>query len=80
MGNQEFSEIATRIIADKRGLRRDQVYVVWLVKVLQNNKALLATTESDDMYYEITYDGDKEQFYVDDYKKEKNMTIKRTPW
>jgi len=75
MGNQEFSEIATRIIADKRGLRRDQVYVVWLVKVLQNNKALLATTESDGMYYEITYDGDKEQFYVDDYKKEKNEAI-----
>ena len=75
MGNQEFSEIATRIIADKRGLRRDQVYVVWLVKVLQNNKALLATTESDGMYYEITYDGDKERFYVDDYKKEKNEAI-----
>lgn len=76
MGNDIFSEIATRIIADKRGLRRDQIYVVWMVKVLKNNKAMLATTESDDMYYEITYDGEKEQFYVDDYKKEKNSAIK----
>lgn len=31
------------------------VYVVWNCKTLQNNKALLATTVPDGMYYEATW-------------------------
>ena len=41
---------------DKNGtITEDDVYVVWLCKTLQNNKALLSTTASDGMYYEITW-------------------------
>lgn len=47
----------------------EEVYVVWLTKVLQNNKALLGTTRPDGLYYEITYDGDKKIAYVDEYIK-----------
>lgn len=35
---------------------------VWLTKVLQNNKALLSSTLFDGMYYELTYNGDKNGF------------------
>ena len=49
------------------------VYVVWECKTLQNNKALLSTTLSDGMYYEVTYNGDKKQMYLDAYKKFENV-------
>lgn len=52
------------------------VYVVWNCKTLQNNKALLSTTLPDGMYYEITYNGDKDEFYFDAYKKFDNKCVK----
>ena len=51
----------------------DDVYVVWQCKTLQNSKALLSTTLSDGMYYEVTYNGDKKQMYLDAYKKFENV-------
>ena len=50
----------------------DNVYVVWLSKTLQNSKALLSTTLPDGMYYELTYNGDKNEIYFDAYKKIEN--------
>lgn len=46
----------------------DEVYVVWLVKVLQNNKCLIGTRDTVS-YFEVTYNGDKDEFYVDNYDK-----------
>ena len=54
-------------------MTKDDVYVVWLSKALQNNKALLSTNCSDGMYYEITYNGDKDEYYFDVYKKWENI-------
>lgn len=53
-----------------------EVFVVWNCKTLQNNKALLSTTLSDGMYYELTYNGDKKELYFDAYKKFENKCIK----
>lgn len=62
---------------DKNGtITADNVFVVWECKVLQNNKALLSTTVSDGMYYEFTWNGDKNEGYLDAYKKWKNVLIK----
>lgn len=52
------------------------IYIVWLSKVLQNNKALLSTTLPDGMYYEVTYNGDKQELYLDAYKKFENRCVK----
>lgn len=41
-------------------------------KTLQNAKALLSTNVSDGMYYELTYNGDKSELYLDAYKKWEN--------
>lgn len=54
----------------------DEVYVVWFAKTLQNWKALLSTTLPDGMYYEVTYNGDKGETYIDAYKKFDNVTVK----
>lgn len=52
------------------------VFVVWSCKTLQNNKALLSTTLHDGMYYELTYNGDKKELYLDAYKKWENVCLK----
>ena len=53
----------------------DEVYVVWFSKTLQNWKALISTTLPDGMYYEVTFNGDKEEIYLDAYKKFDNVCI-----
>ena len=53
----------------------DDVYIVWFCKTLQNWKALLSTTLPDGMYYEVTYNGDKKEAYLDAYKKFENKKI-----
>lgn len=59
-----------------RVISSTDVYVVWMVKVLQNNKALLSTNIPDTMYYEITYDGEKKRVYFDAYVKKTNKAEK----
>ena len=61
---------------DKKEITIDNVFVVWSCKTLQNNKALLSTTLFDGMYYECTYNGDKNELYFDAYKKWENRCIK----
>ena len=51
------------------------VYIVWKCKALQNWKFLLSTTLLDGMYYELTYNGDKQEWYLDAYKKFENRVI-----
>lgn len=54
----------------------DNVFVVWACKTLQNYKALLSTTVSGDgCYVEFTYNGDKQELYMDFYKKYSNTCI-----
>lgn len=61
---------------DNKKITKDDVYVVWFSKTLQNWKALLSTTVSDGMYYELTYNGDKKETYIDAYKKWENVCVK----
>lgn len=51
------------------------VYIVWQCKVLQNWKFLISTSLYDGMYYEVTYNGDKAEWYLDAYKKFENKVI-----
>ena len=53
-----------------------EVYVVWKCKTLQNWKYLLSTTLPDGMYYELTFNGDKSEWYLDAYRKVANKAIK----
>lgn len=61
---------------DNKKLTANEVFVVWFSKTLQNWKALISTTISDGMYYEVTYNGDKKETYLDAYKKWENVCVK----
>ena len=60
---------------DDFGITEDDVFIVWFCKTLQNWKALVSTTVSDGMYYEVTHNGDKQETYLDAYKKWENVRI-----
>ncbi len=63
-------------VTDGKQITKDDVYVVWFCKTLQNWKVLASTNISDGMYYEITHNGDKDETYVDAYKKWDNFKVK----
>lgn len=83
MGTDTFLELCKKKVVeyfngrsdktDKAEITDKDVFVVWSCKTLQNNKALLSTTVSDGMYYELTYNGDKNELYFDAYKKWQNI-------
>lgn len=62
-------------VTNNKQISTDDVYLVWYCKALKNHKALLSTTLPDGMYYECTYNGDKEELYIDAYKKWENQCI-----
>lgn len=82
MKNDDFIKLCKKIIVDYFNnnvektddfkISEDNVFIVWSCKTLQNNKAMVSTTISDGMYYEITYNGDKKEIYLDAYKKWEN--------
>ncbi|MBQ4572140.1 MAG: hypothetical protein IJA80_02535 [Clostridia bacterium] len=86
MGNDKFQKICKEIVVkyfnehadktDNKQITENDVFIVWCCKTLQNNKALVSTTVSDGMYYEITHNGDKQETYVDVYKKWENFCVK----
>lgn len=85
MNEKEFVELCKKAVidyfnehadkTDQAQIKEENVFVVWQCKTLQNNKALLSTTVSDGMYYELTYNGDKKELYFDAYKKWENKCI-----
>ena len=85
MDNDKFIQLCKEKVVDylangalsiPSDISTDYVYVVWLNRTLQNNKALLSTIISNGMYYEITYNGDKDELYFDAYHHEYNTEIK----
>jgi hypothetical protein len=86
MGSKDFIFKVKELVAeyanehldksDNKQITVDDVFIVWSCKTLQNNKALASTTLFDGMYYEITYNGDKNEIYFDAYKKWENKCIK----
>lgn len=85
MTNSEFVKLIKSTVVDyannhidktdHKTITEDDVFIVWLCKTLQNHKALVSTTISDGMYYELTYNGDKNELYLDAYKKWENKCI-----
>lgn len=60
------------------------MFVVWQSKILQNNKALISWQGNSAVlqglrvvdYVEVTYNGDKDEFYFDWYALEANEVVK----
>ena len=86
MNNEAMMNRAKQLVVDyfnahvdvtdgKKLVTMEDVFIVWFSKTLQNWKALVSTTVSDGMYYEITHNGDKGETYVDVYKKWDNKCV-----
>ena len=85
MNEKEFVRLVKKTVADYanehldkadgKQITEDDVFIVWMCKTLQNSKALASTTLFDGMYYELTFNGDKQEMYVDAYKKWQNFTV-----
>jgi len=55
-----------------------ELHLVWFTKALQNYKCVIVDLRpSNQRYYECTYNGTKEQLYVDIYNKEVNICIEK---
>ena len=52
------------------------IFIVWKCKALQNWKYLISTSVDDGMYYELTYNGDRREWYLDAYKKFQNRVYR----
>lgn len=85
MNNEAMMNCAKQLVADYfnahvdvtdgKKLTIEDTFIVWFSKTLQNWKALVSTTVSDGMYYELTHNGDKGETYLDAYKKWDNKCI-----
>lgn len=51
------------------------VYIVWFCYILGGWKCLASTSLPDGMYYELTYNHEKNVVYLDAYKKFDNNEI-----
>ena len=86
MNEKDFVKLCKKTVAeyankhidktDGRLITENDVFIVWMCKALQNSKALASTTICDGMYYELTYNGNKNELYVDAYKKWENVCVK----
>ncbi|HRF70115.1 MAG TPA: DUF6275 family protein [Candidatus Pelethenecus sp.] len=83
MDNNQFEKHCKKIVLEQlnndpnitQSITEEDIYIVWSCKILQNNKALVSSKVSGCPYYEITYNGDKEETYVDAYKKIANICL-----
>ena len=83
MTSEEFIHRAKNLVAnfamaniekkDGKPVKEFTVYVVWSCYILGNQKALLSTSICDGMYYEVTYNAQKDEIYFDAYKRWLNI-------
>lgn len=55
----------------------ESLNIVWFSKTLKNHKALVMSTHYrfDYVYWEVTFNGETNEYYVDEYHKKSNTVI-----
>lgn len=76
--DKKFNEKSREIIAEYLGCSVDDVYCVWSCKTLHHIKGLFSSDidNAKGLYWELTYNGIKNELYVVRYRKEENKAIK----
>ena len=78
MNSYDFMKLAKYKIADYMDdrlnhfdplFRIEDVHTVWQCKTLQNHKGVFCTLAPDMLLFEVTYNGDKNEMYLDVYDK-----------
>ena len=52
-----------------------EIFTVWKAKILNNCKYIFKVDRIDGRIYELTYNGQKNEWYLDAYKKLENIVI-----
>lgn len=84
MDEKAFINKAKEHIASVSSAAVVDMFVVWQSKILQNNKALISWQGNSAVlqglrvvdYVEVTYNGDKDEFYFDWYALEAKEVVK----
>lgn len=83
MSSEEFMKIAKQLVEDYEfkndelminNVGEPKAYIVWFAYELGHMKALLSTQLPNHMYYEVTYNSNKNEIYFDAYHKLENIS------
>jgi hypothetical protein len=69
-----FIDMTKNLLVNITKAEKDDLQMVWYAHVLGNKKALFMAI-GEDFYIEVTHNSATEQFYVDFYEKQANVTI-----
>ena len=80
MQSSEFTgkakELVANRVSDNEQFPVENIHIVWYAWVLGSQKALLTTLGNNDgLYFEVTYNHARQEFYVDKYKKQNNELV-----
>jgi hypothetical protein len=86
MFDEKYYEKAVRLVFDYVSKNFEcpdnfsirDVTLVWFAKTLQNWKAIVVTHTPDQYMYEVSYNGDKREAYIDLYEKRSNVVVPDT--
>lgn len=73
----DYQEKLVKALRKEYGVTVDNIIAVWFSKEIQNAKGLFII-DSDalkDFYYEVTYNGDKNETYIDRYLKIEHSVV-----
>ena len=82
MTSYEFEVMAKNAVisvaADKHGetFTIDQISIVWFAHLLGYKKAILIDSGKNNRIYEVTYNREKNEMYVDEYEKLSNTVFR----
>ncbi len=80
MKSEEFLQLAKEKIAEYNYINEikssEDVFLVWFCKTIQNKKAIFTTDVPDRKIFEATYNGEKNELYIDEYIKTNKQTYK----
>lgn len=74
----DYQEKLINALKKEYGITIDKVIPVWFAKEVQNAKGLFIIDSEPlkDFYYEVTYNGDKYETYIDRYLKIEHSVVK----
>lgn len=75
MKNKVFDAIIIAVIdSNIPNVKKEDLFIVWSCYILGNRKFVVGCKTSE-RYFEVTYNKDKDEWYVDTYKKTYNLAI-----
>lgn len=75
MEDKVFSAIIISIIdSNIPNIKKEDLFIVWSCYILGNRKFVVGCKTSE-RYFEVTYNKDKDEWYVDTYNNTYNLVI-----